>query len=128
MIAGAASATASALSPALSLAAPDIGKTSLDTDRHKQWRQLLGESFVVEEAGTPLARLKLNELRKGQKAPRLDQFHLYFSNTGTVMLEERSYQLYHPESGSQQMFLQPVIQSSGDPYYRATFSLLVDDA
>lgn len=118
---------ASTLLPTLSLAALDAEKQSQVTAWHKQWHPLLGEHFVVEEAGRSLTRLKLSELREGAKTSQVDQFHLYFTNASAVMLEERSYLLYHPELGGQDIFLQPVVQSSGSPYYRATFSLLTDN-
>jgi len=117
---------ASTLLPTLSLAAPDAEKQSQVAAWNNQWQPLLEESFVVEEAGRLLTRLKLSELREGTKAPHVDQFHLYFTNTSAVTLEEGSYYLHHPEHGSQHLFLQPVIRSSGEPYYRATFSLLVE--
>jgi len=96
---------ASSLLPTLSLAAPDAEKQSQVATWYNQWQPLLGESFVVEEEGRQLTWLKLSELREGTKAPQVDQFHLYFTNTSAVTLEEGSYYLHHPEHGSQHLFL-----------------------
>ena len=128
-LSGVASVTAGALAPQLSLASLATGRSELQSSQHqRQWGRLLGESFIVEENGLRLTQLKLSELRQGPKRPLLDQFHLYFTNTGSIELEERSYHLYHPDLGRQDVFLQPILRSSGDPYYRASFALLVDDS
>jgi len=119
---------ASSLLPTLSLAAPAIEKNTPEAVWYHQWQPLLGESFIVAESGRQLTQLKLSELREGTKAPRLDQFHLYFTNSSDVTLEERSYHLHHPVHGSHHLFLQPVIQSSGNPIYRTTFCLLDGDS
>jgi len=126
-LSGVASATAGVLAPQLSLASLVINKPRLHSSmQQRQWERLLGASFIVEENGLQLTQLKLKELREGVKSPGLDQFHLYFTNTTSAILEERSYHLYHPELGGQGIFLQPVLRSVGDPYYRASFSLLIE--
>ena len=119
---------ASSLLPTLSLAALTIEKNVPEAACYHQWQPMLGENFVVEESGRQLTQLKLSELREGTKAPRLNQFHLYFTNTSDVTLEERSYHLHHAVHGSHYLFLQPVMQSSGNPVYRTTFCLLDGDA
>ena len=92
---------------------------------HKQLQQLLGTHFMVVEENGRLTRLELTDLLISSADPRLEQFYLYFTNSGINKLKEHSYDMHHPALGDQHVFLQPLDLNSSGPHYRATFSLLI---
>jgi hypothetical protein len=71
-------------------------------------------------------QLKFTDLLKVPADPRLEQFHLYFTNTHPGSLKERSYLMHHAVLGDQHIFLQPLDQNSQGPHYRASFGLIID--
>ena len=81
----------------------------------------IGETFVIEQAGTAATALTLAEakpLRNFADAPRAP-FSLVFTAKGDPVLPQRTYALRHAALGLQPIFLVPIGKDGDTVSYEA---------
>jgi hypothetical protein len=89
------------------------------------FKDKIGQSFVIEEAGSPAIPLTLTEatpMRNYYAKATRDPFSLIFIAQGNFILPQRMYPLRHETLGLQTIFLVPIGRTGDTTSYQAIFN------
>ncbi len=81
--------------------------------------------FKISDQQSPTSiDAKLIEVTEGASSSEVEQFSILFHGPAEPMLSQQTYSLEHPEMGSFDLFLVPIIADQNGAQYEAVFNRL----